>query len=485
MRCFDRVSRPSFPVLIGAMALTLAIPVLAMAGPISDPAVDHMPPPGNPAMNSNPALPAVVGNAFTYQGQLIDDGAPANGAYDLQFSLWDAANGGVQIGSTVLVNDVAVADGRFTAELDFGQSAFGGGARWLAITVRPGASGGAYTPLSPRQKLNAAPYALALPMVYPVEASGFVGIGRDFRISIAEAFGVNASTGPFGYGGMFVNTTDGAGWPFYGFATGGSFRAWTYYDGSENTWNLYNGGLRLTVPTTGGLRIQPFASGDGISISQTGDDGIQVGSAGLYPSYGLYIPSPGVAFTGLWPNTANASGQWGLFTTDNISAGNVFASGQTLIARVANGALGPGDVVAAAGVADPVPGSTERLVEVQLAGRDATGIVGVVASRMVFEVAPGKEQTGERALQAADGPARAGDYVALVVLGVADVKVDRSASIAQGTRLTAAEAGGRVRPLRTESLNGMPVTEGAQVVGIALAATRAGDDTVPTFVTLK
>ena len=33
---------------------------------------------------------------FTYQGKLTDGGTPANGSYDLQFTLWDAVSGGTQ-----------------------------------------------------------------------------------------------------------------------------------------------------------------------------------------------------------------------------------------------------------------------------------------------------------------------------------------------------------------------------------------------------
>ena len=38
--------------------------------------------------------------AFSYQGRLTDGGNPANGNYDLQFVLFDSANGGSNIGST-------------------------------------------------------------------------------------------------------------------------------------------------------------------------------------------------------------------------------------------------------------------------------------------------------------------------------------------------------------------------------------------------
>lgn len=108
------------------------------------------------------AVLANLGTAFTYQGRLVDAGAPAAGVYDLQFRLYDAAAGGVQIGATQPVNDVAVAGGLFTATLDFGAGAFNGLARWLEIDVKRNADAG-YTTLSPRVALSPAPHALALP----------------------------------------------------------------------------------------------------------------------------------------------------------------------------------------------------------------------------------------------------------------------------------------------------------------------------------
>jgi len=58
---------------------------------------------------------------------------------------------------------VAVSGGLFTVKLNFGSGVLTGDARWLEIGVRPGDSGGAYTPLDPRQELTPSPYALALP----------------------------------------------------------------------------------------------------------------------------------------------------------------------------------------------------------------------------------------------------------------------------------------------------------------------------------
>ncbi len=107
---------------------------------------------------------ALMGTAFTYQGQLKKDGSPLNGNCDFQFGLWNAATGGTQIGTTQTKTNVPVSNGLFTiSDLDFGSGAFNGDARWLAIAVRFPAGSGGYTSLSPRQALTPAPYAQALP----------------------------------------------------------------------------------------------------------------------------------------------------------------------------------------------------------------------------------------------------------------------------------------------------------------------------------
>jgi hypothetical protein len=98
--------------------------------------------------------------AFTYQGQLLDNGAPANGAFDLQFSLFDAPTGGNPVGAPRTSAATAVANGLFAVPLDFGAAAFSGPARWLQIGVRAGGGNGAFTLLTPLQQITAAPYAI-------------------------------------------------------------------------------------------------------------------------------------------------------------------------------------------------------------------------------------------------------------------------------------------------------------------------------------
>jgi len=96
--------------------------------------------------------------AFTYQGALNDHGVPANGSYDLTFTLCTNSTGPGQIGSSVTNLSVPVSSGLFTVALDFGAS-FPGADRWLEIAVRTNGGSG-YVILTPRQKLTPAPYAI-------------------------------------------------------------------------------------------------------------------------------------------------------------------------------------------------------------------------------------------------------------------------------------------------------------------------------------
>jgi len=96
---------------------------------------------------------------FTYQGKLTDGGAPANGNYDLQFALFDSADGGAQVGQTQTVTAVSVRTGVFTVALDFGANAFPGANRFLEISTRP-SGGGPFTVLAPRQVIASTPYAV-------------------------------------------------------------------------------------------------------------------------------------------------------------------------------------------------------------------------------------------------------------------------------------------------------------------------------------
>lgn len=96
---------------------------------------------------------------FTYQGSLTLNGASANGVYDFDMYLYDAANAGNELGQ-YLAEDVAVNSGFFNISLDFGDLVFSGDQVWMEIRIREGMSVGGFQQMLPRQKINSTPYAI-------------------------------------------------------------------------------------------------------------------------------------------------------------------------------------------------------------------------------------------------------------------------------------------------------------------------------------
>tara|TARA_R110002073_G_scaffold118918_1_gene258608 strand:- start:500372 stop:501685 length:1314 start_codon:yes stop_codon:yes gene_type:complete len=115
-------------------------------------------------------------SSFTYQGALQDSGSPANGSFDLTFTLWGSAAGGTQFGSAVVENNLAVVDGLFDIELDFGAQALGVGGRWLEITVDG-------TTLSPRTQITSSPYSVQTRGIF-VNDQNRVGMGTQLPSSL-------------------------------------------------------------------------------------------------------------------------------------------------------------------------------------------------------------------------------------------------------------------------------------------------------------
>ncbi len=116
--------------------------------------------------------PGPLSTGFTYQGQLINNGAPANGTCDFQFKLYDQSGtgvpptGGIQLGATETDLSISVSKGLFSVVLnyngEFGNTAFDGNGRWLEIAVRCPSAAGNYQTLSPRQFITGTPYTLGL-----------------------------------------------------------------------------------------------------------------------------------------------------------------------------------------------------------------------------------------------------------------------------------------------------------------------------------
>jgi IstB-like ATP binding protein len=104
-------------------------------------------------------------STFTYQGQLKNGGSAVTGSCQMAFRLYDDPLSGDLIGSPI-TSTVPVTNGLFTVGLNFGGKAFNGNGRWLDILVACGGIG--FTPLTPRQAITPAPYALFAGNANPV-----------------------------------------------------------------------------------------------------------------------------------------------------------------------------------------------------------------------------------------------------------------------------------------------------------------------------
>lgn len=158
------------------------------------------------------------GTTFMYQGRLNDGGTPANGNYDLTFSLYDATTNGNLIGGPLTNAAVPVSGGLFATNIDFGP-VFTGVNYWLSIGVRTNGSTNAFTVLSPRQPLLPVPYAIfantasnllgtltATQLVGTLPASAFAG----YTNTVAFTNGANLFSGGFNgtFSGNGLNLTN-------------------------------------------------------------------------------------------------------------------------------------------------------------------------------------------------------------------------------------------------------------------------------------
>ena len=109
---------------------------------------------------SIPSAADPTGTAFTYQGRLDQNGAPANGLFDLKFELYDAAADGNPVGIPVELAAQPITGGLFTTELDFsGPAVFDGTAYWMEISART-AGAPDYLAVPGRVPVRPAPYAI-------------------------------------------------------------------------------------------------------------------------------------------------------------------------------------------------------------------------------------------------------------------------------------------------------------------------------------
>jgi hypothetical protein len=274
---------------------------------------------------------ALLGYSFSYQGRLLDAGSPANGAYDFQFSLYNDATAGSQVGSVQTRDDVTVTDGLFIVELDFG-NVFDGTALYLEIGVRPGASSGAYTPLSPRQPLTATPYAL-----YSKGApwSGLTGVPSGFADGVDDTDDTvswSEISGIVGTGSSQVAAGDhnhwGASWT--GSGTGLQLQ-------SSDSDAFIARGIAIGVDA-----ISDYESGMGIRATQLNNTGV---------NYGVWGRTYSTAGHGVYGYASNPSGtNYGVYGKSESSSGTGVYGYAPSVTGTTYGVYGKADSASGTGI---------------------------------------------------------------------------------------------------------------------------------------
>lgn len=270
-----------------------------------------------------------LGTGFTYQGQLKSSGMRASGMHDFRFRLYDALVGGAQVGTTLCVDNVSVADGLFTVTLDFGAQ-FDGDERFLEIDVR--ADNGLdcgnpadFVALAPRQPLTAAPsafFALNTDQLDGLDSTAFLqAVPNPLNLSGSQAGshiiqGTNSSSS---LGSMGVSGVSSAS---VGVAYGGYFRsdstsgAGVFGHASANAGGTR--GVTGRTDSTTGVGVLGWANaptGGTTGVYGTSD------STGGYAVYGDATAPSGVTYGGYF-QSHSPSGFGGFFK--NTDLGNDF-----------------------------------------------------------------------------------------------------------------------------------------------------------------
>lgn len=268
---------------------------------------------------------------FTYQGSLKDGANPANGNYDIDFRLFDAASGGSQVGNPIVRAAVPVVNGIFSVDLDF-VTGFPGADRYLEIRVRT-AGVGSFTLLAPRQKVTSSPYAVkslaANTADSAVNATRLDGLTADNYVRTTDPRMFDARTPLPGSGNYVQNATSPqptSNFNISGTGTATIFSATTQYNIGANrvlsvagTNNVFAGVGAGAANTTGDSNSF-FGRNAGLLNTTGGDNAFFGTSAGSSNTTGIDN-----AFFGRSAGDANTTGFDNAFF--GRSAGNANTTG--------------------------------------------------------------------------------------------------------------------------------------------------------------
>jgi hypothetical protein len=285
--------------------------------------------------------------------------------------------------------------------------------------------------------------------------------------------------------GYSVFNSDGRGFSASSVATDGYY---IFNAGSPSIANFSNAknGFEVAGAEGYGLYVG-HADNDGISVESSGDDGVQVVSA---DGDGLYVYSAnddGIDVTGdvcgVFAMTTSANGEWGVYSADKIHGSNITSRSQSIHVRNSGmESLESGDIVCiSGGYIENVLGDGETTVNVEKANeKNSSAVFGVVEYKVAIKEEADERNEGKtlKSFKHADGRVGSGEYLSVIVFGLADVKTDSRSNIKSGEKLTVSDTNGKTRSIN-ENDNW---TIG--ILGKALEDSN-GKDTVKVFVNCK
>jgi hypothetical protein len=466
-----------------------------------------------------PDAPAdTIAAVISYQGRLVHPvtGAPLSGTYDLEFAFWSLSGGGSQIGATISRNAQAITNGLYSTQLEVDPANINGQELWLQIRVRT--TGGTWETLTPRVQVLPTAYALSLrpgafiqgePTVwtdgwvlgvnmtgtYPSASAvrGSTATGSAIRGSSTGGYGLygysedgygvygydGGSSQARGYGGYF-SSQNGVG--VYGYSGADTYYKNVYspgvYGKSFHGAGIYGVGTGTSWTSYGGV----FEGRVGVSVRGTGSEA-ESGYAARFVSQGyrgIYVRGQTGYYDGYFDGTA------GIYVAGGI---HPLRAERTIVVNGGDETLEPGDVVAIAGVSNPLMAGGEPLLSVRkVSGASDTAVIGVVVQAMrVQEKVRSDDPAGQKSVdvQPSEGTILPGGYLAIVSHGlVPAVKVDAATvkSLHIGDLLTSSTISGRAEIRRVDK---QPSDIAGTILGKVAGPLDPKTGTVPVFVTLQ
>ncbi|MDR3389376.1 MAG: hypothetical protein P4L92_20215 [Rudaea sp.] len=145
---------------------------------------------------------------FTYHGTLQDFGRPAEGSYDIELTLYSAANGGSVIGGPLIMNQVPVHHGSFSTRADFGPLAKSFSQAYVEVKVRA-AGRDEFVPLDTRSQVTSSAESVC-PGAWTLQGNAGNPAGSFLGTTDADdplIFMVGSSSGPVQVG-QFTSSGD-------------------------------------------------------------------------------------------------------------------------------------------------------------------------------------------------------------------------------------------------------------------------------------